>query len=357
MPTPSHRRTQSKQMALAVFALLASHLFSVAAEAQKREPPVRQWWRNRFLATEVGKNHSLVKKAFRSTIKSANKATVRIYKGDDLVSLGTVVDPAGYIVTKSSEVKGTKVSVRIPGIGRHSATVVSSDQTNDLKMLKVDVGTIPYARLATKQPMVGTWIAAPGGMGADPLAVGVVSVAARPIEQQHGALGIIIDNSDQGPQVVEVIDGSAAKRAGIRADDVILEINSHQVNSREELIAFIKKMRPGDRARVKFRRDGDTRRVTATLSRRFDLFMGDDAGIQEDITGPLSVRRSGFLSAIQHDCLLNPNQCGGPLVDLKGNVIGINIARSDRVSTYALTAEVIRPWIEAVKAGTALTSL
>ena len=48
------------------------------------------------------------------------------------------------------------------------------------------------------------------------------------------------------------------------------------------------------------------RTITATLSRRYDLFMGQDAGFQEDITGPLSQRRSGFPSVIQHDCLLNP---------------------------------------------------
>ena len=34
--------------------------------------------------------------------------------------------------------------------------------------------------------------------------------------------------------------------------------------------------------------------------------------------------------------------CGGPLVDLSGKVIGINIARAGRTETYALPADVVQ---------------
>lgn len=339
-----------RRLTIVLLTLLAVQAFQIAdGYAQKQgESSVRQWWQSRLSATEIGKNHEHVKKAFRQAIQSANKATVRIYQGDRLVALGTIVDPSGYIVTKSSEVTGT-VKVRVHGGDRHRANLVSSDDTSDLKMLKIDAGKLHAAKLTPSLPSVGTWIAAPGGLYDKPLAVGVVSVAARPIDQQHGALGISIDNSDDGPVVREVFPGSGANQAGIREDDVIAEVNREAVENREELISKIKKMRPGDRVQVKILRDGAARKITATLSRRYDLFMGQEASFQEEITGPLSVRRSGFPSAIQHDCLLNPNQCGGPLVDLNGKIIGINIARADRVSTYTLTADVIIPWVQTVK--------
>ena len=39
--------------------------------------------------------------------------------------------------------------------------------------------------------------------------------------------------------------------------------------------------------------------------------------------------------------MLKPNECGGPLVDLDGRVIGLNIARAGRTETYAIPSEVI----------------
>ena len=45
---------------------------------------------------------------------------------------------------------------------------------------------------------------------------------------------------------------------------------------------------------------------------------------------------------MQHDAVLSPQDCGGPLVDLDGKVVGINIARAGRVETYALPSKLAR---------------
>jgi serine protease Do len=42
--------------------------------------------------------------------------------------------------------------------------------------------------------------------------------------------------------------------------------------------------------------------------------------------------------AFQHDTVLRPADCGGPIVDLDGRVIGFNIARAGRTESYALPA-------------------
>ena len=52
----------------------------------------------------------------------------------------------------------------------------------------------------------------------------------------------------------------------------------------------------------------------------------------------MSEKRSNFPNALQHDLTLNPNECGGPLVDLDGTVVGVNIARGGRVKSYAIPA-------------------
>ena len=50
----------------------------------------------------------------------------------------------------------------------------------------------------------------------------------------------------------------------------------------------------------------------------------------------LSRRRDGFDAVFQHDATIEPEQCGGPLVDLDGRLIGINIARAGRIESFAL---------------------
>ena len=52
--------------------------------------------------------------------------------------------------------------------------------------------------------------------------------------------------------------------------------------------------------------------------------------------------RTGFTDAIQHELPLPPDAMGGPLVDLEGKAVGINIARSDRVTTFALPSELVQ---------------
>ena len=60
---------------------------------------------------------------------------------------------------------------------------------------------------------------------------------------------------------------------------------------------------------------------------------------QNQLGGNLSQRRTGFPSALQHDTVLRPEQCGGPLFDLNGKAVGINIARAGRAASYAIPAD------------------
>jgi serine protease Do len=67
--------------------------------------------------------------------------------------------------------------------------------------------------------------------------------------------------------------------------------------------------------------------------------------------GPLSDRRTDFASALQHDSVLLPSQCGGPLVGLDGKVAGINVARAGRVESYAIPAATVGPLLAELKSG------
>ena len=51
---------------------------------------------------------------------------------------------------------------------------------------------------------------------------------------------------------------------------------------------------------------------------------------------------------IQHDCTLRSSQCGGPLVDARGRVIGINIAKAGRVEMYALPIAIVQQQLDSI---------
>ena len=63
----------------------------------------------------------------------------------------------------------------------------------------------------------------------------------------------------------------------------------------------------------------------------------------------VSLRSGGFDEVIEHDTVLEPRQCGGPLVNLDGRAIGLNIARASRVATYALPASLARQILAKLK--------
>ena len=62
--------------------------------------------------------------------------------------------------------------------------------------------------------------------------------------------------------------------------------------------------------------------------------------------GGVSIRTDNFQEIIQHDIPLGPADMGGPLLNLLGQAVGINIARVDRVTTFALPTEVFWPSVQ-----------
>ena len=68
------------------------------------------------------------------------------------------------------------------------------------------------------------------------------------------------------------------------------------------------------------------------------------------MSGLTSKRKAGFSDVLQHEIPLSPTAMGGPLMNLKGLAIGVNIARSDRVTTFALPSLLVKETVEKLKA-------
>lgn len=81
------------------------------------------------------------------------------------------------------------------------------------------------------------------------------------LEQTYGAL-IVRGSSSTEPAV---IPQSAADRAGLKEDDIILELNGEKIEGDVSLSKLIQKYSPGDQITIKYVRDGEEQTVTVKL--------------------------------------------------------------------------------------------
>jgi len=286
-----------------------------------------------------GRDSNEIKASFRQIVAEASRCAVRIKCDGQDAALGTIVGPDGWVLTKASQLKG-KILCRLRDDRELEARVVGVSQPFDLAMLKIEASGLPAAAWSKSQPAVGQWLAAPGP-GDDPLALGVMSVPPRRIPPASGVLGITLKPDEKTEaQIEKVLPRSAAERAGMKDGDIITHVNGKPVRNSAELIATIRQYRRGDIVRLNVKRGGSTLAIAAKLS-ILDTPGAQKQEMQNRSGVGISERRDDFPMVLQHDTVVRPVDCGGPLVDLSGKIIGINIARGGRTETYCVPTEVL----------------
>ncbi|NJD30932.1 MAG: DegQ family serine endoprotease [Gammaproteobacteria bacterium] len=89
----------------------------------------------------------------------------------------------------------------------------------------------------------------------------------------------------QGALVSQVVEGSAAEKAGIKAGDVVTAINGKPVKDAAALRNLIGLLRIGDKVDIALLRDGKPRRVTAVIGERDAAAEAKAAGLHEGLQG------------------------------------------------------------------------
>ena len=299
---------------------------------------------------------------FKPGLADAARSVVRVQVDGKDAALGTVVSPDGYVLTKASELKLGKVTVKTKDGRDVDAVVTSTSEAYDLAVLKADAsGLTPIAWGETKDAPVGNWIAVPG-LGGDPVAAGVVSTRpwnpreTRVPTAESGFLGIQLDVGADGAVIEKVTEGGAADKAGIKAGDVVRRVDANDIDDGDSLIYTLLGYKAGQSVKLTIERDGKRLEVTAVLGKRPGELVPPPAGagggrrpnrgdFQNSMGSKLSDRRTGIPRLFQTDAVVKPADCGAPVVDLDGHAVGLIIARAGRTESHVVPAETVRELI------------
>jgi serine protease Do len=289
--------------------------------------------------------------AFRSVVSDARRSTVELWCDGRACAYGVVLDTEGHILTKASELQLS------PECRFHDGTtvrgaIIAVDRDCDLALLKVTHDRLHPVKWSNQDYTdVGRWVVT-SCLEESPRAVGVVSVAQLKIRRANGQgiLGLDFDASSERPKVESVAPFSSASRAGIKSGDIILQLAEYAIDTRDSLVERGKQFKPGDAFFLRILRGNEYHNLHVTMDANIHRAF-ERQGIQNRMGGKLSVRRAGFEKVLLHDTVLKPEECGGPIVNLKGEAVGLNIARAGRTETYALPVSILKERIAELMSG------
>lgn len=86
-------------------------------------------------------------------------------------------------------------------------------------------------------------------------------------DENRAMLGVITEKADQGVQVNDVTEKSAAEKAGIKEGDIITKIGDTKIEDPDGLSAEVRKHKPGEKVTVTLLRDKKEQKLTAELGK------------------------------------------------------------------------------------------
>lgn len=312
-----------------------------------QEPPQRSSFRPSFsrgngLSLSNRRSNFLMLRAFQDAIGGSWKSAVRIFSENEQVALGAIVDADGWIVTKASQLPAETITCQLHDNRELEAEVVSQVSDYDLALLRIPAQNLPVVQWDATIPNRGSWLATVD-VKTTPSSVGVVSTGVQKVRKSNPVLGVHLIDSSEGAAVTRVLTGTGADEVGLRVGDSIYEVNGVEVYTLQAFRNVISSTAGGQRVKLGVNRADQKFDVEARLMDLSEELLDDS---EMEVNGRVSARATGFDRVFFHDTVLEPQQCGGPLVNLDGRVVGINIARAGRVTSYALPSDVVQPVVK-----------
>lgn len=271
---------------------------------------------------------------------------------------GVVVSEDGWILTKSSELDDIAELVVTVDTTRYAQVrIAARDPKWDVALLKIEAsGLVPVVYAASSDLPQGTWLVGNGASSrshrrALPC---IVSAKSRAIPvggtgiMAGVALGVGLVEGGKRLEVDNVGDKSGAKEAGVRKGDVILAIDGKKVTKKDEVTEALKDRSSGSTVKLTLLRGKEELTLDVKLMARSEM-MDPQANRNDQMSGDFSQRRTGFPRVMQTDLLANSSTVGGPLIDLDGRCVGMNISRANRSESYAIPVEELKGIVEQLR--------
>ncbi len=306
-----------------------------------------------FCLAVASRGHGQPADASAELAAAIRECSIRIENSSgESAAAGLLLSDDGYFISKASELpKWDALKFFSPDGKPAVAREIRREPRLDLVLGQLQMAKKPAGPRFGDSRIIslGQWLAAGKNAGRE-VKLGVMSAKRRPVGSRGVGIGIRMDDGQAGRGVVilDVGADSPAESAGLKKNDRIIKANGMDVEKPGQFRELVGKCQPGDEIEIVCQRDGGEVRCMvrlASMSKIQSNFTGEDFA-----NGGTSIRTDDFPEVIQHDIPLDPADMGGPLCNLLGQVVGINIARVDRVATFALPVERFLPearkWIE-----------
>ena len=292
----------------------------------------------RTLRANGSETLSAIKTALEDSLRTS---TVAILDDDKVVALGTILGNEGLVVTKASQL-GWQTSVQLPSGKEVVPESVYVNDENDIALLRLGQALSGQLKRGEHREVLrGKFLISPASSRMR-IKIGIVGADQRAVQRVGGVLGVEFSRqglSAGGVEITKVYEGTAAERAGVERGDIISAVNGDIVLLGEDLKKSVEAHYGGENVTIKLRRNDKILELNVVLGYRSTFSEMRDRN--QRLSGETSPRLSGFEEVIQHDIPVAVNAMGSPVIDLQGNLVGINIARADRVSTYAIPMTLI----------------
>ena len=321
--------------------LLAAVLFLYSALAPA--------WSQSSLPIDKRTNGKEVRAAFAMQRAAIQKCTAVIYDGWRFFNYGIVVSKDGYLIAKASElINREDLSVRIGATKYSDVKVVATNARWDVALIKVVAEDLSPADWAESSDLEqGSWVVANGASSRSlrRVNVGIISAKGRElIGRAPAVMGVSFIADDTVLEIDSVTQNSGAEAAGLRKGDIIKKFGGDEITTREALIERIRDFMAGELVAVEFEREGEIIKQDVKLMKR-DAVSKEKKSRNDSMSGDYSERRDSFPRVLQTDIPFSARTIGGPLLNLQGKCIGMNIARANRAESFAIPVEDIKTLI------------
>ncbi len=276
----------------------------------------------------------------KTAIQAIPISSITHENGDTLRILGTVFKlPSNrQVILSKSSLVGENPNLKF-GNKTYPLTILLRDEKNDLIALTTNKKSLPsftasaIADQALTDTLVGVnlWSL----IAKNECKAGVLGMSTRvfPRIPVPGTFDAQMQEINGLPTLTKVDSLGAAHRAGLQSGDRIITINGHDVGSAIKINAAMQKFSAGDTLLIQYRRATTNLQTKVVLSK---WQMSKNPHPANNIPGGTSIRKDNFPSVFLHDSRIHASECGSPVIDDKGNFIGINIARFSHTACLAI---------------------